>query len=418
MGHQISRFIEILKQQGRETPLRGSKSSVMGSSFVGVRNKPLIEKVFEDKAWHLYDTEDGKNVLSLYEGQTSFDRASAVELANLVGIGDYKYTLEAAWQRLQPGMAPLENVPFVETTNPRTGEKMVFQENGGHKIYRHPIPGSDDPKEQQGMYLNISQDVSTNFTLPQPLDMAAAWDESVGVTPNTLMMLGRGSHFIMTARRSDFVAGDDEYGMYLALVIPYVPNESIQAIWTPTRIVCMNTYRAGVYRAELTAAVPHIPEAKAVISQHMSQIWANGQQAQIAYKESIEQITRAQLDDDRLVAVLEAAYPMADPEDEPEQMPDESKAKYMARLGRWYENNINFPQRSIDAVVQLLNGGGTAINDKGTNLMSVVHAVSELETYRRGKVASAAVDVYTGRRANRIQAAMDKALELSVVANA
>lgn len=317
----------------------------------------MAHEIFDDKflsyrkpAWH-------------HLGQVVEDTINATQAYERIG----EYKVDMVPVRLDNGFD--------------TGQRAIVRDYGGPRQYVF------------GM-------VKGEYHLVTPGDICEVWDQAVDRNVETMGALREGSvFFVSTALGTRDIAGD-EINEYLLLTSPMSGMESISALATSVRTVCMNTLIAAKSAARLTFNIPHNKFAKQRTQDWLKFLLARADQQFETQREAFLRFTQHAPTPDQVAQVLEETYPL--PELRIRGIVDE---KTRAQREKWNEEYRRAAQGARDRTLHLFEGAGTGMDLKAANgtFWGLYNAVTEDRDWgnlRIKSIEARARDTLFGIRAN------------------
>jgi phage/plasmid-like protein (TIGR03299 family) len=289
-----------------------------------------------------HEVYDGK-VLSFRQpmwhhlGQVIEDEVNATEAYNRIG----QYKVDLVPVRLDNGFD--------------TGQRAIVRDYGTAKQYVF------------GM-------VKGEYHLVTPEDICEAWDAAVARNVETMGALREGSVFFVSTGLGKRDIRGDEITEYLLLTSPMSGMESIQALATSVRTVCMNTLIAAKSASRLTFNIPHNKYAKDRTKQWLEYLIARSESQFETQREAYERFAMHSPTEDQVSQVLEETYPL--PEAHIRGIVDE---KTRAQREKWNEEYRRAAMGARDRTRNLFEGAGTGMDveaAKGT-FWGLYNAVTE-----------------------------------------
>ena len=313
-----------------------------------------------EPAWH-------KLGLVVDEGVSAVD---ALEM-----IGDYTVTLEPV------------SIPSVGIEVP-----------GQHAIVRHPV--ADDPEYR------VFGQVSGQYTLITPSEMAAIWDDATKAKIETIGALKKGEELFISTKLPTFKVKDDEVDSYLLAVNPMTGRGSAQVRVAPVRVVCTNTLALAKSQSTETYLIPHNTQARARMTHWLSDAYLRSTARVQSIASMFVLMASVRATPAIVQAVAHAAYP--DPTRSNRMLTPDMTAK------REYAYTVakEWAVASRGKVVELFNGAGTGMESEAAagTIWGLYNSVTELENYRRMRgVQSSSYDVVFGDRADTMTRAFEMA---------
>ncbi|HEX2905882.1 MAG TPA: DUF932 domain-containing protein [Phototrophicaceae bacterium] len=265
-------------------------------------------------------------------------------------------------------------------------------------IVRQPTP--DDPQ-----YRIFGEPVRDYEMIP-PRTLARMVDDTIGRPVETMAMLGKGEKLFVTYRlpkATHAVGGFDEVQNYLLVYNPVHPGEAAGAYISHVRTVCQNTVRAAISAATREYTIPHRPGASDLLKVWIGEQWQAAQMTIEVINEAFDLLAKKPVKDVQVKWIAQSVYAMPGKPD-----PEAPRIRPFEDVMKEWEREVERTAELRDTVFEMYAGKGTGLDDprmRGT-AWSAYQAVCELESYRRGRISSAAQSLINGGRASRMQQTM------------
>lgn len=328
-------------------------------------------------------------------GHVREEEESAMEVLRVIG-GDVVTSMEPIFVKV-----------------PGSGGRNTYQELTDHRVVlRHPT--EDDPEY---VPFNI---VSGSYQPITMTDVATVCDEFVAEPVETMGILGRGERGFVTFKLPEIDVKGDEVEMYLGATYSFVGAASVE-VW-PLRVVCANTLRLAQARAVSSYQVVHDSTARERMGSWLADAYNEAASKTAALKDLFTALAGAKATAPKAKDVISAAYPLP-----PEPLPNAPRDVIERRRERFEKRKVRVERLRTEAF-RLYDGDGTGADSrafKGT-YWGVYNSVVETENYRRGsfrgrngedggeaaEAVNSAENVMFGKRANAMERAAERALEL------
>ena len=321
-----------------------------------------------------------------------------------LGINDPDmHTAVEALERL--GIYHVEKRPLYITLNDEQ------KESGFYSVVREPLP--DDPHERI-----LGAPVSGDFWLPLPKDGAELWDENVrdleGSTAavETLGILDRGGRMFISTKLPRIDVRGDEVDIFLLYDQPLHSGNALGVYTTGIRVVCANTLAAGIDGAVQKKTIAHKVGARDQIGEWLKTVYQNALKTRELMDEAYNILANKPVNEVEIKWIIDNTYPIPR---EPEFTDDNAYTPIARRLERW-ERECDLTLRLRKLGMELVESG-TSMDTaavKGT-AFGAWNAVTELETYRKGRTSKIVSGLFNGDRSRRIQNAFTLAMATGTV---
>jgi len=281
-------------------------------------------------------------------------------------------------------------------------------------------PTADDPQYR------VFGDCAKNYGIIQNAVLAEHLDELTGKWPvETMGALGYGETVFMTLDAGEREIKGDHIKQYFLLTDTKDGKTGIRMHFTPVRVVCENTLIVGEGSAVASARLRHDENVEAELKWRLDLIKQLQDLAERVML-SFDLMASAQLEDEQMVEILEAAYPYPRKPAKvqlSENMTPEQAAKVeglMDRVNQAEREWMNARQRQDErrgAAQELYGKFNDEYPDVARTPWAAYNAVCECEDWREG-VGKEEVELSLlfGLRARAKHRAYDAALEYVEVA--
>jgi hypothetical protein len=280
------------------------------------------------------------------------------------------------------------------------------EETGYYGLFREPIA-------EDLQWRMLGTPVTESYELIDPLTAARLWDDNVRgpdgapVPVETVGILGKGERLFITTELPTYEVAGDEVKSFLLFDNPLQNNVYVGGYVTGVRTVCQNTLMAGISRASQTFHVSHDKGVTALMGEWLSNVYQHALMTNEVIAEASNLMARKPANDFEVRWIIDGAYP------EPKWQQNDPRArKDLAERQKQFEYLVELNERSRELAFALYSGEGTGLQTEATGgtAWGAYCAITELETYRRGSLASAVTGCIKGERAARMRRAWKLAM--------
>jgi hypothetical protein len=292
-------------------------------------------------------------------------------------------------------------------------------ETGSYSVVRPPVSGDDQVRIFKGT-------VGENYEPIQNSDIASILDPIAEDWPlETIGGLRHGQKIFVVLDSGTYQVGpeDEEVDGYFLVTDDKAGNQSLRVSYTPTRVVCMNTLRVALSKADMTINVQHTSNVEEELDFY-AQVMKNMQEGQEAAHEAMDEMARSGVQTGGVQEVLDHTYPEPNMNDKARigrqirrsvgdsGYSQEQKKLALDALQRW--------EKRRDRQKELRDIGFKAyqaFNERNPNqaetAWAAYNAVAESESWRPGKNESTrGRAALLGSRAGRTAKAFEASLGL------
>jgi len=249
------------------------------------------------------------------------------------------------------------------------------RQSGFHQILRYPTHDDDE-------YVPLGQPVTVGYTPFTPRDVCTAWDKAMpaDVIVETMGVLRRGAMFFITTKLPAINVKGDEVERYLGVTSPLDGVTALSAEEWPLRVVCANTLRAAQAGAFVSFHLPHRGDALQEIGEWLALSYRKAEDNADRLKAAFEKLAAFRVKTWQAKTGFEHVYPL------PPAPGKEGLAEVIAKRAKRYEEDAARVHRLRRASLELFEGAGTGMRVPAADhtAWGFVHAVAEIEDYRRG----------------------------------
>jgi len=259
-----------------------------------------------------------------------------------------------------------------------------------HPILNKKVLVSFDETEQ-----NILDVVNAKTDYPEPRKIIELL-ESLGLPIETMGALKKGKILFATFKLDPFSVVKDRYENYILISAGW--GGAYNALWTPVRTVCMNTFRLAMRKAQIVVKVTHrTKNAEILFLQQLNKLINTSLEKIFTMQQKLEQSYHSSVNSDEAKECLGQIYPQYNLD----LVPEHRREAYQA---------INETHRNItELVMQLFGGKMTGHNGEKTRY-NLLQAVVEYENFGNLK-KDPAMSLLFGERGATIQKAMEVILK-------
>lgn len=193
---------------------------------------------------------------------------------------------------------------------------------GSYSVVRPPVEGDQEVRIFKGT-------VGENYEPIQNEDIADILDPIAEDWPlETIGGLRHGQKIFVVLDSGTYKVGpeNEEIDGYFLVTDDKAGNQSLRALYTPTRVVCMNTLQIALSEADMTINIQHTSDAQDEL-EFYAQVMKNMQEGQEAAHEAMDELARADVQVGDVQEVLDHTYPEPNMNDK-------------ARVGRQIRNSV------------------------------------------------------------------------------
>lgn len=257
-------------------------------------------------------------------------------------------------------------------------------------ILRQPIP-SDPTYKPLGV-------VSADYTIIQHMELARSLDKLVqaGWQLETAGILHDGAQLFMTFASEGYMVNQDEIRSYWCASERHAQT-ALNIFNTPVRVVCDNTYRLGLSRADERISIPHYRTAAQELNWAVD-VLAKAHVREQAMITELTALGQTAMDPESFTQVLDATYRLPEAPRRMrtiEQRVKDTGGMYQkldidtlgeyVKLQESYEAKRMLMQRLRDAVSERVVAFNDARPAYANTGWAVWNSVTEIESHRKGK---------------------------------